>query len=357
MNRRIFLSTLAAAATSARAANEDDLDFSQLIQPVPLDAKFIDERYYIWCGAPIQSDDGRYHLFYSRWPRELGHNAWVTRSEIAHAVSDRPLGPYRHRDVALPARSPEFWDGACTHNPNIIRVGKQYCLFYMGNTGDGKLMKELNYSHRNHQRIGVAIADRPEGPWQRFDHPALDANPEKGSFDSLMVSNPGAAPRPEGGVLLVYKGVIDDGSPHGGRVRYGVATSKTAAGPYVRHPGTIFEANDGGKEWMLAEDPYIWRGKDRYWAITRDVVGRFSGSNGGLALFESRDGFDWQPARHPKVLDNYFTWADGTRSGTKVERPALLFEKGVPIALFGAVDAPKNGVRDHAFNVHIPLRK
>lgn len=255
MNRRIFLSTLAAAATSARAANEDDLDFSQLIQPVPLDAKFIDERYYIWCGAPIQSEDGRYHLFYSRWPRELGHNAWVTRSEIAHAVSDRPLGPYRHRDVALPARSPEFWDGACTHNPNIIRVGKQYCLFYMGNTGDGKLMKELNYSHRNHQRIGVAIADRPEGPWQRFDHPALDANPEKGSFDSLMVSNPGAAPRPEGGVLLVYKGVIDDGSPHGGRVRYGVATSKTAAGPYVRHPGTIFEANDGGKEWMLAEDP------------------------------------------------------------------------------------------------------
>ncbi len=107
---------------------------------------------------------------------------------------------------------------------------------------------------------------------------------------------------------------------------------------------------------MLAEDPYIWHGRDRYWAITRDVVGRFTGSKAGLALFESRDGFDWQPAMHPKVLDNYFLWEDGTSSGVRIERPALLFENNVPIALFGAVDVTRNGVRDHAYNVHIPLR-
>jgi hypothetical protein len=354
MKRRSLLQLMAAAPVLA--ASEDDLEFSAMVQPVRRAAVLRDENYYIWCGAPIRSDDGRYHLYYSRWPRALAHNAWVTSSEIAHAVSDRPLGPYRHRDVVFAARGKNYWDGLCTHNPNIFRYGKQYCLFYMGNTGDGKLMKELNYSHRNNQRIGIAIADRPEGPWKRFDRPALDANPVKGSFDSLMTSNPAGCARPEGGVLLVYKGVIDDGSPRGGRVRYGAATAPTPEGPYTRHPGNIFEAGDSEKVWMLAEDPYIWRGKDRYWAITRDVVGRFSGANGGLALFQSRDGFDWQAAAHPKVLGNGFVWEDGAKSGNKVERPALLFEKGKAIALFGAVDVIKDKARDHSFNVHIPLR-
>ena len=354
MRRRTFLQTL--SAMPAFAAVDSELDFSKLIQPVPLRAKFIDERYYIWCGAPVRSDDGGYHLYYSRWPREYGHYAWVTKSEIAHAVAEHPLGPYHHRDVVMPARGATYWDGLCTHNPNIVRIGRQYCLFYMGNTGDGRIIPDLNYSHRNNQRIGVALADHPNGPWKRFDHPVLDANPEPGSFDSLMVSNPAAAAMPGGGVLLVYKGVINDGTPHGRRVRHGVATATSPAGPYKRHPGYIFEANDGSREWMVAEDPYLWHGGDRYWAITRDVVGKFSGSPGGLALFESADGFDWKWAKHPKVLDNWFQWADGTRTNTRIERPALLFDGGKPVALFGAVDvSSKDKPRNHAFNIHIPL--
>lgn len=35
----------------------------------------------------------------------------------------------------------------------------------MGNVGDGIVPpKSLNWTHRNHQRIGVAIADSPAGP-------------------------------------------------------------------------------------------------------------------------------------------------------------------------------------------------
>ncbi len=345
-----------AGAAGVAAPVDGELDFSKLVMPAPLSARLADDDYYIWCGAPVRGDEGRYHLYYSRWPRRLGHNAWVTHSEIAHAVAARPLGPYKHRDVALPARGKEFWDGHCTHNPNIIRYGKLYCLYYMGNTGDGKAMLQLNYTHRNHQRIGVAVSDHPNGPWKRMDQPAIDATPDKAAFDSLMAANPGAAPRPGGGVLLVYKGVIDDGSPHGGRVRYGVATASEPQGKYTRAPGTIFDAKDGGKEWMLAEDPYIWRARDRYYALTRDVVGKFSGANGGIALFESRDGFAWQSAAHPKVLGRGFEWADGSRYDGQLERPALLFEGDTPVALFGAVDLKKGSSREHAFNVHIPLR-
>ena len=48
-----------------------------------------------------------------------------------------------------------------THNPTVIRARGKYYLYYMGNTGDGSF-----WSHRNNQRIGVAVADKPEGPWR-----------------------------------------------------------------------------------------------------------------------------------------------------------------------------------------------
>jgi len=84
------------------------------------------------------------------------------------------------------------------------------------------------------------------------------------------------------------------------------------------------------------------------------VVGQFTGSKGGLALFQSDDGLQWKPAAHPKVLGDRFAWADGTMSRDKIERPALLIESGEPVALFGATDGyPKDGRCSR--NVHIPL--
>jgi len=75
---------------------------------------------------------------------------------------------------------------------------------------------------------------------------------------------------------------------------------------------------------------------------------------GGLALFQSDDGLHWKPAAQPKVLANRFLWADGTLSNSNVERPALLLDDGVPIALFGATDGyKKNG--KISCNVQIPL--
>lgn len=77
--------------------------------------------YYTWGASPVKGDDGKYHLFYSRWKKEYGFLAWVTHSEVAHAVADRPEGPYRFSDLTLPARGAEYWDGLNTHNPTIHR--------------------------------------------------------------------------------------------------------------------------------------------------------------------------------------------------------------------------------------------
>lgn len=357
MKNRVFLSLLAIALAAGACAEE--LDLGAMIRPVPMDAKYAEPDHFVWCGAPIKGNDGKYHLFYSRWPVEKGFApGWALWSEIAYAVAQEPLGPYRHVNVALPARGKNFWDGTTTHNPNVFQKDGKFYLFYMGNTGDG-----VSYPmHRNNQRIGVAVAEKPEGPWKRFDRPIVDVNPDKTAFDSLCVTNPAAALRPDGGVLVIYKAVEHvEGKPMGGKVRYGAAMADKPEGPYKKVPGRIFESDapDAGKHWMLAEDPFIWHSKlfgNRYYAVARDVVGNFTGSSGGIALFQSDDGLNWKAAARPKVLDARYAWADGSMSISQLERPALLFDGETPIALFGAADGYKKGGRISS-NVQFPLRK
>ncbi len=328
-------------------------DFNAMIQPVPLTAKFSDTNFNIWCGSAIQSEDGKCHLFYSRWPRALGHVAWVTHSEIAHAVADTPFGPFKHVDVVLPARGKEFWDGLCTHNPTVIRANGKYYLYYMGNTGDGIVQHPLNWIHRNNQRIGVAVADSPNGPWQRFDKPVLDASADTNAWDALMVSNPSVCQRPDGGFLMVYKAVAKKTKgPFGGPVSHMVAMSDSPTGPFVKKPDLIF-----GKTGVAfaAEDPFIWFDADRYRAIVKDNSGNFTGRGYSLALFESADGIDWKQSPHVLVTTPEITWADGRKQKlAALERPQLYFENGKPVALFCAAADHNN--RDGSFNIQIPLK-
>lgn len=335
------------------ATNVMEYDFHALLQPVPAAAQFSDPEYNIWCGSAVKGQDGKYHLFYSRWPRQLGHLAWVTHSEIAHAISDSPFGPWQHRDVALPPRGTNFWDGSCTHNPTIVRIGRKFYLYYMGNYGDQTLSRGLNWTHRNRQRIGVAVADAPDGPWKRFDQPVVDISSDPKAADALLTSNPSVAQRPEGGVLMVYKAVgRKRPAPFGGPVVHLVATADNPTGPFRKHPGEVF----GAKGVMFAaEDPFIWRGADRYWAIVKDNEGNFTQRGYSLALWESADGFNWNLAKHSFVANpSTIRWADGRDARlNSLERPQLLFDHGVPIALLCAAADSKE--RDGSFNIQIPL--
>jgi hypothetical protein len=362
VSRRTFLrATALAAAVSLsrlRAAPAtglgDEFDLSQWLQPVPIGGVFEDPDWCIWCGSAVRGDDGKYHLFYSRWPIALGHTAWVTHSEIARAVADSPTGPYRHADVVLPARGEKFWDGSCTHNPTILRVRKKYVLSYMGNYGDGVVQKPLNWIHRNHQRIGIATADSPTGPWTRLDHPVVDISADHDAPDALMTSNPATCIRPDGGLLMVYKAVGKKGpAPFGGPVVHLVAAAEKPEGPWKKHLTPIFTKPG---EHFAAEDPFIWHDGDRYRAIVKDNNGIFTGRGYSLAQFESRDGFDWKLAKHPFVTTPEVAWHDGTRKKLKaLERPQLVFDaRGLPVALLcaGAYETD----RARSFNVAIPLR-
>jgi hypothetical protein len=350
MKHTLTVITALVLAQPARTASSD-YDFAGMIQPVPATGKFSDPDYYIWCGTLVRGDDGKCHLFYSRWPRKLGHNAWVTHSEVAHAMGDTPLGLFAHKDVALPARGQKIWDGLCTHNPTVLRFEKKFYIYYMGNTGDRAPTKGLNWVHRNNQRIGVAVADSPDGPWQRFDRPLIAPTP--GFYDALCCSNPTVTARPSGGYLMVYKAVGDKRKPpFGGAVLHAVATSDSPTGPFRKHPNPIF-VKEGVQ--FAAEDPYIWNDGRRYWAIVKDNAGHFTGAGKSTALWQSDDGFDWKLAQHPLVATTEITWEGGQKQQLhSLERPQLFFETGRPIVLMFASDTDRQ--REHSFNVRIPLR-
>lgn len=337
----------------------NNLDLGSMVQQVPLENKFSVPGYFVWCGSVTDGDDGKFYMLYSRWPLADGFDAWPETSEIAVAVADSPAGPFKHLKVVFSARGTQFWDGSATHNPTVIKHQGKYYLYYMGTSSDTKIQKGESYSgnwwhYRNSQRIGIAVADKPDGEWKRFDHPVLDVSPDSTAYDALMVSNPTATFDDKGRVVLIYKQVCKNGTIRGGKVRCGVAFSNSPLGPFVKHNQPVFEMKEGENEWMLAEDPFVWFQHGTYLAIIRDVKGKFTGDEGAFALMISKNGQDWEPAKHPKVIGSSFLWANGEKSISRLERPALYFEKGVPKYLYGATRANKE--QSMSFNVAIPLK-
>lgn len=123
MRLRLFIS-VALVASGLHAQNPPDLKIE--FGKVAHRSVFKSDTMSIWGGSLVKGDDGLYHLYYSRWPKDLGW-AWVTHSEIAHAVSSSPLGPFEFKDVTLPPRGAAYWNGLCTHNPTVHKFeGKYY---------------------------------------------------------------------------------------------------------------------------------------------------------------------------------------------------------------------------------------
>jgi len=337
----------------------DDVDISAMVRPIPDKNIFSDSIYNIWCGSVVKGANGSFYMFYSRWLRSESHYAWLPSSEICLAKSDKPSGQYKHIKVLLPRRGAQYWDGIATHNPAAIMYKGKYYLYYMGSTGTKEVkmpatMKDPNWwEYRNNQRIGVAVADNPEGEWKRFDKPVIDVSSDSTAHDALMMANPAITVDENGRAILIYKQVAKNGTLRGGKVRFGIAFANSLLGPYTKSPTPIFESKNGEKSWMIAEDPFIWNYKGTIYAIVTDVVGLFTNKEAALALLKSKDGINWEPTKYPKVVPPRLKFEGNIVSDDKLERPCLYLENGVPKYLFGA-----HGVNKRAFsvNVAVPLK-
>ncbi|OCT13092.1 hypothetical protein A8709_20290 [Paenibacillus pectinilyticus] len=332
------------------------MNFQERLRPVPAQAKFELAGWHVWCGSMTRDEEGTYYLFYSRWPERAGFDAWVTHSEIAYAVADHPLGPFHHVDTVWSCRDGEAsWDGDVVHNPAILRQGNRYYLYYMGTHGpdcalDQPVDEATWWAYRNNQRIGVAVADHPTGPWTRTASPVLDVSLRE--WDGLMTSNPTVCEMADGRILMMYKGVAEGPPPKGGAVNAGIALADHPLGPFHKQPDPT--VSNPTNDWAV-EDPYIWRQGEGYYALMKDFQGYFTKSErGSVALFESPDGLSWRPSRHVLAFDLQIPWVNqATQPVTRLERPQLWFdESGKPAVLLCAV-LEREGSR--TYNVQIPL--
>ncbi len=338
----------------------------QHMLPAPINGGFQMEGYWIWCGSVIRAEDNRYHMFASRWPKRYPmHPGWMLASEIVRAVSDKPEGPYTFAEIVLPARGAEYWDGRATHNPQIIRWKGKYILYYTGIThpfpelpeGESLRMDDPRVIvARSNKRIGVAIADTVTGPWKRLDTPVLSTRPN--CFDNFLVSNPAPCVTEDGKILLVYKSRSYKTAPYpaflDGKMQFGVAIGDCPEGPYtVRIEQPLFQETD-----VEFEDPFVWRDKQGFHMMAKDMNGNVCGEKYGGLLASSQDGLHWQFHRNFLMYSRRILWDDGKwREMGNLERPFLLFEDGEPICGFFATSDGKNSFMDctRTWNMSIPL--
>ncbi len=318
------------------------------------------EGYWVWCGSVAKGDDGRFHMFASRWPKTFPmHPGWLIASEVVRASADTPEGPYRFEEVVLPARGAEYWDGRSTHNPHIVKHGSHYLLYYMGTThplpdpaGDLGPEHPAAVVARSNKRVGLAVSESVFGPWTRLDVPILPARP--GRFDSYLTSNPAPCVADDGSVLLIYKARKHVGNGYG-RMTIGAAAAPHWSGPYtVLKDEPIFDPDS-----FHIEDPFVWRTENGYALIAKDMDGHLGGQKHGGIHAESRDGVNWELSKSPQAYSRTVRLDDGSEPTLgSLERPFLLFQDGKPTHLFAAAADGAGGFQNAAntWNIVIPLR-
>ncbi|MBQ4622942.1 MAG: glycoside hydrolase family protein [Clostridia bacterium] len=310
---------------------------------------FAMEDYYIWDSSVILVD-GTYHMFASRWPKSLGFGSnWLFNSEIVHATSPTPEGPYIFQNVVLPRRGRAYFDGMNTHNTCIKAWDGKFYLYYMGTSYSGEIPTHESQidSHRalevwNRKRIGVAVADDINGPFVRQDHPLLEPR-DPSHWDCTVTTNPTVAILPSGKTYMIYKSRSGVGMP----LKLGMAVADHPAGPFTRlSDDPILDFKDDSAH---IEDPYLWYDASRktFCMIAKDDVKNgahgITGEWGSGFYAESQDGISFTIAPDPTVYTRHVTWDNGRKTlQGNLERPSVLFdESGCPTHLFCATGSAK----------------
>jgi hypothetical protein len=336
--------------------------FIDRLLPAPVGGGFSMDDYWIWGSSVVKGNDGKYHMFVDRWAKNLGFGAWVTNSEVVHAISDTPEGPYVFSDVALPARGAGYFDGLVTHNPRIVFFEGQYYLYYFGTTYDFPVPTpgckwEDDWFEKAwmNKRIGVASSQSLYGPWKRMDKPVIEPRP--GHWDATITTNPSPVINPETGkILLIYKSSQFSSRPP---LLLGAAESEHPQGIYRRlSDDPIFRFDTDAQKDNDVEDPFVWWADGHYELIMKDRFGHVCGEEGGGVHAVSQNGIDWKLSDPVKAYSRHILWDDHTVTvQANFERPFLLFEDEKPAYLFAATgegSSPWNFKR--TWNMVIPLK-
>jgi beta-xylosidase len=257
--------------------------------------------YYVWYSRTEQGADG-----YSA-------TVWYATSPDGHVWTE--IGEALGRGAA------GSFDEHAVFTPTILAADGSYFLFYTAvpepftNDGGGP--------GGTRTAIGVAVADRPEGPWRRHDaNPVLRPGDDPGDFDSHRTDDACLLMR-DGAYWLYYKGRQERRTP--GQTKMGVAVSASPCGPFRKF--------DGNPVLGSGHEVCVWpHGKG---------VGCIVAPTGpeGATLQYSCDGIRFRPVRHispPKApgpfrADNFregagpgITWGISMETGEDPHWPFLV---------------------------------
>lgn len=347
-NLYLLLGLLTGLQAAGQIQHPDTLFFKDRILPITEDNILKTEGYYNWGASIIKEEDGKYHLFYSRWKKELSFYAWLTHSEIAHAISDHPAGPWKYVETVLQSRGAGHWDAITVHNPKIKKFNGKYYLYYVSThlNKDDYTEEELvetarvGYSHPNwailrpNQRTGVAVSTSLNGPWIRSEEPLIEPS---GPIVTLTV-NPALTQGKDGRYYLVVKG----DKPNETRFirNQAVAISEAPDGPFEMQPEPVIDYLD-------TEDMSIWydRKRDYYYGVFH--------AHSFIGMVASTDGTHWKKATEYALTPKKIRMADGSwLLPDRMERPFVYTEEDEPLVLAVAV---KKG--DESYTVFLPIRE
>ncbi len=363
---------------------QDDLNLQARLMPVDSAGIFKSDSFYTWCTSVIQGEDGKFHMFYSRWPHGKrmngddsmnyifnGFRGWNKYSEIAYAISEKASGPYKHVSTILKGDGkPESWQRFTMHNPQIRKFGNYYYLYYISNSFDtslqfadeSKMSRDWKHwlKYNCTQKIGVikarSIKDLVNGRFEMATEPLM--RPDNiNTFE--VTTNPTVTKGPDGRYYMMYK----SRKPNVGNMTFWMAVAPKPDGPFTM-VGEVFTSQE-----MACEDPCMWYDakRKRFYAAAKYYSDskKLSPQFGSLVLITSADGKKWEPASNALISLRQITFAGGTVTQlAHLERPFILLnKKGHPTILFAAasVEEPSKynennpPFRLNTFSVAIPL--
>lgn len=308
----------------------------------------VEPGYYVW-GLSVVEWEGKFHAYYSRWAKKYEHKGWMTNCEIAHAVSDSPKGPFKFQNVVLSDKKIGGWDVNNSHNPYAIVAQGKIHLYYIANNitkhlekkngktiyPTNKWFEENRTLLRESQCIGVASAENPAGPFIRAKHVVVE--PDNTKFRKIAV-NPAVIFK-DGLYYMIMKG---DDMTHKAPFRIQlVGTSTRPEGPFEFSKKPVYAE-------AQTEDACFWYDQviEKFFMVCH-VMGKSE-----LALFSSKNGFDWTQDERKIFMPKEFVLSDGSIWQPKrVERPFVLTNsKGQPTMIYIAVyDKNVNG------NIALPI--
>ncbi|QIA63523.1 glycosyl hydrolase family 43 [Vibrio astriarenae] len=344
------------------------------------------EGKHVWGTSGFVDEQGRVHVYFSNWSMDDARASWVISCKVNYAIAESLDSEFVDQGTVLEGAGGDCWDAWSIHNPCVHKVGDKYVMLYMGSNGNSfELTKrDLNQmilvcenegtfnppnertsnmsedeKHRvelawdsytkvvESKRIGMAIADKPSGPFVRIgDTPLIDTG-LPGEWDDLVTSNPAFCVAPNGQFYLYYKAWNKKSwqEKHGNR-KYGVAVSDTLEGPYIKSDANpIVDFEPMGEHCQL-EDATVFYLNDQFHMVARDmglqdhVRGIIMSSIDGITFNDPELAFHGVSQYSDETIVEL---KDMARSGN-YERPQIIKDlDGAPVALICASTGGKYG--------------